>query len=167
MENQELFDDIANSLHDELNIDTEEVEFIDMEEIDQLSLEDAIILVDAFTDIDENLLLSQPKLQQKIIQYKDTIRIHLKVLKSGEKIYDILVNNITKSPTNASLYTGLTKLQASMADARIQINNAMASLENCMKVIELEIGFKDGEDKEESAAIRGSRDFIKGLKGEM
>ncbi len=161
---KDLFDQTSGDIFEsEFNIDTEEVEVIDMDEIDESSSQDSNTLVDAFAIIDEKLLNSQPKLQQRIIQYKDTIRMHLKILKSSERVYDILINNIAKSPTNASLYTGLTRLQSSMADARNQISNTMNALETCMNNIELELNFDNNGEDGEPIATRGTRDFIKSI----
>ncbi len=167
---KDLFDQtIQDEIADDFNIDTEEVEIIDMEEIDDLSQQDSIELVNAFTGIDKNVLESQPRLIQKIKQYKDALRMHFKILKSSERAYDILINNIAKSPANASLYTALTRLQASMVDARVQISNTMTSIEGCMNTIELEINFESSSDdstEENGITTRGMRDLIKGLKDE-
>ncbi len=141
------------------NIDTEQAYFIDLESISEEADKSSDELVKAWSAEEE----CDPKLFQKIKQYRDTLRLYFKMLKTNEEAHDILIKNLAMNPSNASLYTGLNRLQSGILDIRNNIDKTIATLDSLMTIVESDKQLLESNPEEDGITTRGSRDFIKSL----
>ena len=163
-------------------IDNEEdVVTIDTEIIDDDSLKEAEGLIDNLKDIyaDPDFLKANPKFATRLKAEIEDLRILIKVRKSDETVHDIILKAISKNSSNASLYRSLTEVQKTILSTTSDISTKIKDINTMLKNIQLEINFKQDEVKPGETgdlfnqqnlayqAYRGSKDFIKQMRGEL
>ena len=162
-------------------IDGEDVTSIDTEFIDNDSLKEAEGLIDNLKDIyaDPEFMKANPKFATRLKAEIEDLRILLKVRKSDETVHDIILKAIGKNSSNASLYRALTEVQKTILSTTTDISTKIKDINTMLKNIQLEINFKQDEPQSGETgnlfnqqnlakqAYRGSKDFIKQMRGEL
>ena len=162
-------------------IDGEDIANIDTEFIDNDSLKEAEGLIDNLKDIyaDPEFLKANPKFATRLNAEIEDLRILIKVRKSDETVHDIILKAIGKNSSNASLYRALTDVQKTILSTTTDISTKIKDINTMLKNIQLEINFKQDEVKPgetgdlfnqqnlAAQAYRGSKDFIKQMRGEL
>ena len=164
-----LNDIFADDINLEGIVDAEEIVNIDIDGIDDKSIEDAKAMVENLSKFyyDEEFMKDNPSLKKRIDSELESLRILIKMRKSDEKTHDVLLRAIAKNSSNASLYRALTEIQKTTLSITKQINDIVNRLNELLKNFQLEIQWKDetmeskGDNEEEVEEIR---DIHKGTK---
>lgn len=164
-----LNDIFADDINLEGIVDAEEIINIDIDGIDDKSIEDAKAMVENLSKFyyDEEFMKANPSLKKRIDSELESLRILIKMRKSDEKTHDVLLRAIAKNSSNASLYRALTEIQKATLSITKQINDIVNRLNELLKNFQLEIQWKDetmeskDDNKEE---VEDIRDIHKGTK---
>lgn len=159
---------------DPIDIDTplDDAIYIDMDEIDQKSSDESKLM---FRDLER--IYSNSEFMQEHPEYKkrldielESLRILIKMRKSDEITHDILVKQIGMTPNNASLYSALNRMQASMLSIQTKLDSTVKAINQLLKNYQMELPFeKDpvekideqtGEVKTNAQTFRGTKAFM-------
>lgn len=168
-----LFD---NSQLGEDVVDGIEIVNIDLDTIEEKSVTKAEDMVENLANFyyDEEFLKENPNFKKKMENYKEDLRILLKMRAADEELQDILIKSISNNPSNASLFMANTKIQTQISNLITKINDIVDKLTAMMKNYQLELNFKyeqeaarkSVDDNEPqsietmSTTTRGAKEFI-------
>lgn len=166
MNNEDLF------LENEFDIDNlDSVELIDIDIIDeQAQIDSNEIVGDVLEEFKDDVINS--RIRTKINQYRDTLRLYFKMLRANEDTHDKLLIQISTLPTSAQLYLSLNRLQDSIMNIKSNIDKTINALEECVKSNNIDTQFEKitnhttDSNEDVGSLCRGSRDFIKEMRGE-
>ena len=163
-------------------IDNEdEIVNIDTETIDNTSLKEAQDLIENLKDIytDPEFMKANPKFSTRLKAEIEDLRILIKIRKSDEVAHDVLLCAIGKNSSNASLYRSLSDIQKTILSTTSELSSKIKDINSMLKGLQLELNFKQeqaelnqpkGDENTEQLdqnVFRGSKDFIKAMRGEM
>lgn len=168
-----LFD---NSQLGEDVVDGIEIVNIDLDTIEEKSVTKAEDMVENLANFyyDEEFLKENPNFKKKMENYKEDLRILLKMRAADEELQDILIKSISNNPSNASLFMANTKIQTQISNLITKINDIVDKLTAMMKNYQLELNFKyeqeaarksvDDDEPQSietmSTTTRGAKEFI-------
>ena len=124
---------------------------------------------------DEDFLKANPNFRKRVDNDMESLRMLLKMRSADEVTHDVLIKAIAGNSSNASLYSALTKVQATILQITTKIETIVNNLTTLIKGYQLEINFKleqeqlraesSADDKpmtvEDSPTThRGSKSFI-------
>lgn len=146
----DIFQDAENEIRD--LVDQEEVVNIDVEDIDSISQEDAQKMIDDISKLyfDEEFIKKQPNFKNRIDSELESLRINIKMRKADEVAHDILLKNIGRNPSNASMYKSLTEIQKTIVSITTKIEETITRLQNMMKNYQMEFNFDNNESSDET-----------------
>lgn len=147
--------------------------FIDTAAIEQQAKTDSIFLVRDLSKIygNQKFMDEHPDYKKRLDIELESLRVLLKMRKSGEVAHDIIIQAIAQKPDNASLYKSMTAIQSSLLSIQKQMDETIKNLNNLLKNYQFELRFDDAEkelekksdDNETSVTFRGSKDFINSM----
>lgn len=170
-----------NNIFQDINldgiVDAEEIVNIDIDNIDDHSMNDARNMVNNLSEFyyDEEFMKANPNLKKRIDSELESLRILIKMRKSDETTHDILLGAIAKNSSNASLYRALSETQKTILSITTKINEIVSGLNGMLKNYQLEIQWKeetideevDKDDDEEIKDIhKGAKSFIEQMNRE-
>ena len=167
-----LFDD--HQLGEDV-VDGIEIVNIDLDTIEENSVTKAEDMVENLANFyyDEEFLKENPNFKKKMENYKEDLRILLKMRAADEELQDILIKSISNNPSNASLFMANTKIQTQISNLITKINDIVDKLTAMMKNYQLELNFKYEQEAARksvddepqsietmSTTTRGAKEFI-------
>jgi hypothetical protein len=175
------FNSLDDGLFEEPNlggdvVDGIEIVNIDLDTIEENSVTKAEDMVENLANFyyDEEFLRDNPNFKKKMENYKEDLRILLKMRAADEELQDILIRSIGQNPSNASLFMANTKIQTQISNLITKINDIVDKLTAMMKNYQLELNFKyeqevarksvDDDEPQSienmSTTTRGAKEFI-------
>lgn len=175
------FNSLEDGLFSEENlgedvVDGIEIVNIDLDTIEENSVTKAEDMVENLANFyyDEEFLRENPNFKKKMENYKEDLRILLKMRAADEELQDILIKSISQNPSNASLFMANTKIQTQISNLITKINDIVDKLTAMMKNYQLELNFKyeqeaarksvDDDEPQSienmSTTTRGAKEFI-------
>jgi hypothetical protein len=175
------FNSLDDGLFEEPNlggdvVDGIEIVNIDLDTIEENSVTKAEDMVENLANFyyDEEFLRDNPNFKKKMENYKEDLRILLKMRAADEELQDILIKSISNNPSNASLFMANTKIQTQISNLITKINDIVDKLTAMMKNYQLELNFKyeqeaarksvDDDEPQSienmSTTTRGAKEFI-------
>ena len=167
-----LFDD--STLGDDV-VDGIDVVSIDIDTINSNAVAKAKDMVDDLTDFyyDEEFLKENPNFHTRVENYRENLRILLKMRDSNEELHNILIKSIGNNPSNASLFMAQNKLQTTQSAILTKITECVDKLATIIKNYQLELNFKYEQEQarhttaDENQSVdnmntttRGAKEFI-------
>jgi hypothetical protein len=156
-------------------VDGIEIVNIDLDTIEENSVTKAEDMVENLANFyyDEEFLKENPNFKKKMENYKEDLRILLKMRAADEELQDILIKSISNNPSNASLFMANTKIQTQISNLITKINDIVDKLTAMMKNYQLELNFKYEQEAARksvddepqsietmSTTTRGAKEFI-------
>lgn len=167
-----LFDD--STLGDDV-VDGIDVVSIDIDTINSNAVAKAKDMVDDLTNFyyDEEFLKENPNFHTRVENYRENLRILLKMRDSNEELHNILIKSIGNKPSNASLFMAQNKLQTTQSAILTKITECVDKLATIIKNYQLELNFKYEQEQarhttaDENQSVdnmntttRGAKEFI-------
>ena len=167
-----LFDD--STLGDDV-VDGIDVVSIDIDTINSNAVAKAKDMVDDLTNFyyDEEFLKENPNFHTRVENYRENLRILLKMRDSNEELHNILIKSIGNNPSNASLFMAQNKLQTTQSAILTKITECVDKLATIIKNYQLELNFKYEQEQarhttaDENQSVdnmntttRGAKEFI-------
>ena len=153
-------------LTDQVNL--EDAIQIDITELDEFATKDAARIVSDIIELyyNEEWIKKHPQIKRRLDIELETLRGLLKMRIADEKAHDALLNGISSSNTNASLYRALAEIQKTSLAITKQINDTVTALDNILKGYQMELPFdspdEESPQQETDGLTRGSKAFIEG-----
>jgi len=161
---------------DPIDIDTplDDAIYIDMDEVNQQSSDESKLM---FRDLErvysnEEFMREHPEYKKRLDIELESLRILIKMRKSDEITHDILVKQIGMTPNNASLYSALNRMQASMLNVQTKLDSTVKAINQLLKNYQMELPFEKepetidtetGEVKTNAQTFRGTKAFMNNI----
>lgn len=159
---------------DPIDIDTplDDAIYIDMDEVNQQSEDESKLM---FRDLEriysnDDFMREHPEYKKRLDIELEALRILIKMRKSDEITHDILVKQIGITPNNASLYSALNRMQASILSVQTKLDSTVKTINQLLKNYQMEIPFEKpegevidketGEVKQTAQTFRGTKAFM-------
>lgn len=156
---------------DDGTIDGIDIVDIPIEDISNSATSKAQALIEDLANFyyDEEFLKRNPNFRKRVDNDLESLRMLLKMRSADEVTHDVIIKAITTNPSNASLYTSLTRIQTTILQITTKIEAIVNSLTSMMKGYQMELNFKVEQESEETDEIdendvkspqRGTKSFI-------
>jgi hypothetical protein len=160
----------------ELNIEElEDPIFIDIDEINRDAECNSITLCNNLEKIYGNreFMDAHPDYKKRLDIEVESLRVLIKMKIADEHVHDVAVKAIAANPSNASMYTSMIKVQASILDIQKRMDEVVKNINNLLKGYQTELNFDDNStqdfhpENDNPNIQRGTRAFIREMNKDM
>lgn len=153
----------------------EEAVVIDIDEINSTAESNSINLCNNLEKIygNQEFMDAHPDYKKRLDIEVESLRVLIKMKLADEHVHDVAVKAIAANPSNASMYTSMIKVQASILDIQKRMDEVVKNINSLLKGYQTELNFDDNnvrdchQEYDNSNIQRGSRAFIQEMNREI